>query len=135
MIDRRRFVQSCTAGTAVLVISNNTLAASLCQQRVPKSVASQLSAATFKSLLRSDFRCLGGPDGAVRLQLTDLWPGPAQAGIEQFSLRLRERDSPTAQLPEGLYRLQHPSLGSVVIHLSPSDTHTDGYITHFSLLA
>ena len=132
MSDRRDFIHKCAAVGATLLASGSVLGA---DGAVPGLVlAPRLSKASFQPLLHQAFRCFTGRGHALRLELTEVRDGPMVPGLEQFDLVLRDTDG-AAPLPPDLYRLYHPGMGTVLMHLAPADSLPRGYVTHFGLFA
>lgn len=135
MIKRRDFLIKCAVGTAALMTPLKWVAAD--------STVGNLSDDTFKPskdsyqfLLHNSFRCVGGEDGAIKLELVEVREGPRAPGLEQFELVFEEGDSvSTKQLQTGLYRVYHPKTGLALIHLAPSNTVAGRYTTYFGLFA
>ncbi|MCB1909713.1 MAG: hypothetical protein KDH15_20325 [Rhodocyclaceae bacterium] len=137
MTDRRSFINTCAAGTAALLAPAGVLAADLAGRPARPATGNRVSEQTFRELVNEGFRCIGAANGAVRLELTEVWPGPKAPGIEQFGLVLggSHGGSAAAPLPAGLYRLHHWRTGTVEVYLTPSDSHPDAYVTHFGVFA
>ena len=72
---------------------------------------------------------------AVRLRLKEIWEGPQEVGVDQFTLLLKERGrSGPPTLDEGLYTDYHKALGNYPFYLRHSDSRPLHYVTSFGLL-
>jgi hypothetical protein len=72
---------------------------------------------------------------AVRLRLKDIWQGPNEIGVDQFSLLLKERGRTGEHtLAEGRYMVYHSAIGNYPFYLFHSESRPRHYVTNFGLL-
>jgi hypothetical protein len=60
----------------------------------------------------------------IQLRLSGIDPVPEQPSLEQFSILLEGE-----HLPEGLYGISHPSIGTQLLRLEPSAAESEKGIT------
>lgn len=98
-----------------------------------RAVAGQLSAAGFSALLRQTFAVYGGERGATLL-LVKVKEARAQPGMQQFSLHFSGDGA--AALDSGMYELEHPQTGKLLMYLDAHKHGRDGvmYRADFNLL-
>ncbi len=138
MKDRREFLGTCAAGAALLMAPGYLLAADLPGMQNMQDVddASKLSKEVFRSLLQEDLYCRTDQGEPFKLKLIEVRDGPQVTGLEQFGLLLQGHGGiAAAQLPAGIYLLDHPRLGTSLVHLEPSDDVPGAYTTQFVLFA
>ena len=130
MIDRRKFITSCAAGAAVL-----TTPAVLRASIAGDDSAPSLSVDTFRPLVGQRLRCMTDLGYSVRLRLKEIWDGPQEIGVDQFTLLLKERGRTGPHtLEEGIYTVFHSSIGNYPMYLWQSQSRPRHYVTSFGLL-
>ena len=130
MTVRRKFIAACAAGAAVMVNPARLLAAS-----TGDSDSTTVKSDTFRPLIGTRFRCMTDLGYAVRLRLKEIWEGPQEVGVDQFTLLLKERGrSGPPTLDEGLYTVYHQAIGNYPFYLRHSDSRPLHYVTSFGLL-
>lgn len=97
------------------------------QEKIPKSM--------FAESVKSVFRLHNSSAHDIELELSEFHDGAKNGGYEQFSLVFKGPS--TFLLPQRIYELQHPVLGTVPLFLVPIRQERDGiyYESVFNRLA
>lgn len=111
-MERRTFIMSSAGVLACAGMGAGTAAAANAAAR--HAVAGEISAAGFEALLHQKFT-VHGEARRTSVELAEVSQVPGTPGLQQFSLRFS--GSPSGALDSGLYDVEHPKLGRLMVYL------------------